>query len=61
MVSDVGERNDVSAQYAPVVRSLKQELQRWLGQFVGTLDVNAKTTRIPPPSPEDLEKRYYKN
>ncbi|MDQ6700072.1 MAG: sulfatase-like hydrolase/transferase [Acidobacteriota bacterium] len=61
MGSDVGERNDISAQYAPVVRSLKQELQRWLGQFVSTLDLNAKTTRVPPPSPEELEKRYYKN
>jgi len=36
-------------------------LQRWWAQFSGKVDLNGPRTSVPVPSPEELEKRHYRN
>jgi N-acetylgalactosamine-6-sulfatase len=59
--TDLGEQTDVSAAKPAVVRDLKARLRKWWSQFEGKVDISATKTPVPVPSPEELEKRYYKN
>jgi N-acetylgalactosamine-6-sulfatase len=59
--NDIGEQRNLAAQFPKVVQELKEQLQRWWAQFADQVDLNPKTTRVPTPSEEELEKRYYRN
>lgn len=59
--TDIGEQNDLAGQRPEVVRPLREELRRWWAQFADKVDLALKPTRVETPSPEDLEKRYYRN
>jgi arylsulfatase A-like enzyme len=61
LVEDVGEQNNIAEKNAKVVSALLPELQRWWGQFAGGVDLKAVGERIAPPSPEELDKKYYRN
>jgi arylsulfatase A-like enzyme len=58
---DLGERKDVAAENEAMMRELKAQLQRWWAQFTGKVDLNAPRTSVPVPSPDELEKRHYRN
>lgn len=57
--SDIGEVHDVARQNPRVVSQLQPELERWWEGL--RIELPPKTTRVPTLSPEELEKRYYKN
>jgi arylsulfatase A-like enzyme len=57
--TDIGEARDVAPENPGVVAALKPELQRWWGQF--QVELPPKTTRVPTPPLEELDKRYYRN
>jgi arylsulfatase A-like enzyme len=61
--TDLGEQTNVAARNPAVVRELKAGLQRWFAQFAADVKANMaiESTRVPTPSLEELEKRYYRN
>jgi len=58
---DIGEKHDVAGQNEEVSEELKAELRRWWAQLAPQIDLNVKPARVPVPTPEELEKRYYHN
>jgi N-acetylgalactosamine-6-sulfatase len=59
--ADIGEEHNVAALNPQVVAALKPQLERWWSQFAGQIELPPKTTRVPTPPPEELEKRHYRN
>jgi arylsulfatase A-like enzyme len=59
LVADIGEVHDLAGQNPGVAASLLRELEAWWRQF--RIELPPKTTRVPTPSPEELDKRYYRN
>jgi arylsulfatase A-like enzyme len=59
--ADLGESRDVAAESPAVVRELREALRAWWSEFAGKVDPQAPRTTVPLPTPEELEKRYYKN
>lgn len=59
--TDTGESRDVSQLNQEVTRRLLAELKAWWRDAGAGVDLRRKPTRVEPPSPEDLEKRYYRN
>lgn len=61
LTTDLGEGRNLVAQHPAVARALKAELQQWWAQFDAQVDLNAPRPRIAPPTPEELEKKHYRN
>jgi arylsulfatase A len=59
--NDIGEQNNVAAQHPSVVKELKHRLAQWWAQFAEKVDLNEGHTRVPVPSLEELERKYYKD
>lgn len=59
--TDIGEQYDVAQRNPATTKSLLAELRAWWLDAGEGVDVDRKGTRVEPPSPEELEKRYYKN
>lgn len=59
--SDVGEQRNIAPGNDGTVRELKAELEKWWDQLKGNANLSLQPTRVPPPAPEELEKKYYKN
>jgi arylsulfatase A-like enzyme len=59
--TDIGEQYDVAQRNPATTKSLLAELRAWWLDAGKGVDVDRKGTRVEPPSPEELEKRYYKN
>jgi arylsulfatase A-like enzyme len=59
--ADAGEQRDVASQHPAVVAELKQVLDRWWSQYRGKADISNARQPVPVPSPEELEKKHYKN
>ena len=57
--ADVGEVRDVAPQKPEVASTLRLDLQRWWRQF--PIELPPKTTHVPTPPPEELDRRYYRN
>ncbi len=59
--TDIGEQSDVSGQQPELVARLAGELKKWWSDAGRGEDVKPVVTRVDPPTPEELEKRYYRN
>ena len=59
--ADIGERHNVAAKHSEVVRDLRRRLEAWWLQFADTTDVSGRRTSVATPTPEELEKKHYKN
>jgi arylsulfatase A-like enzyme len=61
LAADIGEQHDVAARRPDVVRDLRSRLEGWWKQFEGKFSVEPVSTPVPVPSPEELDKRHYRN
>ena len=61
LAEDIGERKDVASSNATVVNRLKQQTRDWWALYSSKANLDEKGIRVPVPSPEELEKKYYKN
>ncbi|MCI0718052.1 MAG: sulfatase-like hydrolase/transferase [Acidobacteria bacterium] len=59
--SDVGEQLNVASQRPDEVRELKTILRHWWKQFRDQTNLKPTRQRMPVPSPEELDKKYYRN
>jgi len=59
--SDVGEQLDVAPQQRVQVKNLLRLLEQWWGQFADKVELKPMRQRVPVPSPEELEKKHYRN
>lgn len=58
---DIGEQNNVAERNQEVTRQLLAELKAWWRDVGAGVDLDRKSIRVETPSPEELEKRFYKN
>jgi len=59
--ADIGEQHDLASERPEIVRELSPRLKAWWSQFGLTLDGSETRTTIKTPTPDELEKIYYKN
>ena len=59
--ADPSETRNVARDNPAVVATLKPRLQKWWAQFADKTELHSAPTRIPPPEPEELDKKYYRN
>jgi len=60
--NDVGEQADVRPEQGVRVKKLMRLLKLWWAQFAGEVQLNnIPRQSVPTPSPEELEKKYYRN